>query len=244
MTLKKNELTFITPNWPAPKNIKALCTTINGGVSQGNYATLNLADHVKDNPQHVTKNRTILESQLNLSLNNSWLSQTHSNKWLSMPSTKNNEADASYTKQTKTPCSVLTADCVPILFCNQQGDFVAAVHAGWQGVFNGITKKIKDYYPNTNELMAWIGPCIKQNAMEVSDDFYNDFIKQDAHFKNAFVKKDKWHFDMVAATKMQLQAVGITAIYGGDYCTYSDEQFFSYRQNNITGRIASMVWID
>ena len=244
MTLKKSDLPLITPNWPAPSCIKAFSTTVEGGVSKGVYTPLNLADHVDDELEKVAQNRQLLANKLDIDLSNVWLTQTHSKNWVKMPSTKKHIADASYTQQKKAVCCVMTADCVPVLFCNKQGDFVAAVHAGWQGVFNGIIKKIQTVYPNTNELMAWIGPCIHQDSFEVGEDFYQKFIMQNSAYKKAFIKKEKWHFDMVEATKMQLKAVGVNHIYGAEDCTFSNERFFSYRQNNKTGRIASLIWVD
>ncbi len=245
MILMNNTIKLIQPDWPAPANIHACTTTRHGGVSLPPYASLNLASHVEDNPKSVRINRKRLADFLAVDLEGYWLQQTHSNNWLKAETLiQNNQGDASYTRKKGQVCCVLTADCVPVLFCNRQGSFVAAVHAGWQGIKRGIIKKIAQYYPQCNDLMAWIGPCIQQAHFEVGDDLYQHFMAQDQQWQAAFVKHEKWHFDLVKAAKIQLKQVGIEQVYGGNDCTWQqNNDFYSYRREGKTGRMASLIWI-
>ncbi len=240
-----NSIQLIYPDWPAPANIQACTTTRYGGVSLPPYDSLNLATHVEDNPKAVVKNRKKLADFLAINLEDCWLQQTHSNNWLKAETLiQNNQGDASYTQKKGQVCCVLTADCVPVLFCNRQGGFIAAVHAGWQGIERGVIKKITQYYPQCDDLMAWIGPCIQQAHFEVGDDFYQRFMAQDPQWQAAFVRHKKWHFNLVKAAKIQLNQVGIAQIYGGKYCTWQqNNDFYSYRREGKTGRIATLIWI-
>ncbi len=240
---------FITPDWPAPKAIKALCTTRLGGVSLVPYDALNLATHVGDDPNTVSTNRDILTEQALLPEAPRWLNQTHGTNVINSRDWQLDcDADASYSSNSNHVCTVMTADCLPVLICDKQASFVAAVHAGWRGLADGIIEKTISYYcANPSDLMIWLGPAIGPNQFEVGTDVYTIFTNQSPNAKSAFVQTDSTHYlaDIYQLARLRIQQSGINAIYGGDKCTVSDAtHFFSYRRDGICGRMASMIWID
>jgi len=241
---------IIIPDWPAPANIKAYTTLRHGGVSQAPYDTFNLAEHVGDNPQDVQTNRQLLKEMLSLPNEPIWLEQIHSTMVLpAVNDSRGKPADASFTTQSKQVCVVLTADCLPLLLCHRNGTQVAAIHAGWRGLANGIIAKTLDALNLPPEdILAWLGPAIGPKAYELGEEIREIFIKNDAEAEQAFIPSlhsDRWLGDLYSLAKLQLQKRHVSAIYGGKYCTYSDkERFFSYRRDgNKTGRIASLIWM-
>lgn len=239
---------FIKPNWPAPKNIKAFTTTRNNGVSKAPYDTFNLGNHVNDEIENVLKNRQLLCENFKLPNEPAWLQQTHSDIAVYIDENfKVCEADASFTDQKNQVCVVMTADCLPVLITNQQGSEVAAIHAGWQGLAKGVIEAtIKKLKSDPNDLMAWLGPAIGPTVFEVGADVYELFVNHNVKAESGFTPfaKDKWLMDIYHLGRQRLNDVGVTQIYGGDHCTYSDpENFFSYRRDKITGRMASIIWI-
>ncbi|MEK6731740.1 MAG: peptidoglycan editing factor PgeF [Pseudomonadota bacterium] len=240
-------LEFIRPDWSAPKNIHAATTTRIGGTSLAPFDSLNLADHVGDDLNAVLQNRTLLQQSLNLPSEPNWLTQTHSTRVLHLPFDQNRDADASFTTEKNVICSVLTADCLPILLCDNAGTEIAAVHAGWRGLADGIIgNTLKNFTASPKELMAWIGPAICRNKFEIDDSVRRVFMHNHIESAEAFVpsKPDHWFLDLVQIARIQLKMLGVTHIYGGKYCTYSDaNRFFSYRRNPETGRIATLIWM-
>ncbi len=252
---------MISANWPAPPNVRAYSTTRTGGFSQGNYAGLNLGDHVGDSLESVTKNRNALKRSLNWNFSPVWLQQTHGTYCKYLSKNKVNQAlnrgssqveatikaDASYTDETHQICAILTADCLPILLANQQGTWVAACHAGWRGLADGVLQNtIKSYQGHFSELIAWIGPAISQRNFEVGEDVLQCFVSKDSSMKVLFQENDnlRYQFDLIGAAKKMLAQFSI-ATYGGEYCTYAAPQsFYSYRRDGQTGRIASLIWLD
>lgn len=239
---------LIAANWPAPKNITAFTTTRNGGVSKAPYDTFNLAAHADDNVEHVLENRKRLRENFKLPNEPAWLQQTHSNIAVYIDDDfKKCEADASYTDQKNQVCVVMTADCLPILITNKQGTEIAAIHAGWQGLAKGIIEAtIKKLKSDPNDLMAWLGPAIGPNVFEVGADVHELFINHDVKAESGFTPfaKDKWLMNIYHLGTQRLNDVGVTQIYGGDYCTYSEpEKFFSYRREKVTGRMVSLIYI-
>ncbi len=228
------EPTFIQPNWPAPKNVNAFSTLRQGGISAENLQT----------------NQRILNISLKLPHEPIWLNQIHSN--IAIPASEKvryQEADASYTDQSHTVCAVLTADCLPILLCNRQGSYVAAIHAGWRGLQKQIIDRTLDKIPcDPKDLMAWLGPAIGPKHFEVGDEVRDLFITMDKDLMSAFTNSinHRWLCDLYAIARLQLKKRLITQIYGGDYCTYSDpNKFYSYRRDGAkTGRMASLIWIN
>lgn len=245
----------IYANWPAPSMIKTLITTRQGGYSQKPYNNFNVATHVGDNPDAVQQNRELLNKFL--PSEPIWLDQQHTNICLEVNRSSHQAlsiADASLTTHENTVCAVLTADCMPLLICNKNATIVSAVHAGWKGMANGIIEKsIKKILEQTQEtadqLMIWLGPAISQPSFEVGEDVRQQFIQKHPLSVEAFKPKtstsNKYFCDLYRISHIILNQLGINQIYGDNYCTYKDEErFYSYRREGITGRIASMIWIN
>lgn len=241
-----NESQLIIPDWPAPSNVRALQTTRLGGVSEGPYASLNLGEHVADDPMRVAANRQRLNPWL--PTEPLWLHQVHgtavvhAEQAACLP-----QADAAVTGAINTVCVVMTADCLPLLICDRSGSKVAAVHAGWRGLQAGVIEAaVAQMKVQPTDLMVWLGPAIGPQAFEVGDEVREAFIRTDVEASKAFVQtsENKWLADIYLLARQRLEAMGISAIYGGDLCTYSDVQrFFSYRRDGVTGRMASMIWL-
>jgi polyphenol oxidase len=239
-------LAFITPDWPAPANVKALQTTRNGGVSMGVYASLNLGDHVKDQPQHVAANRQLLSAYM--PSEPVWLNQVHGVRVIDAAvSSCLESADASFTSRKQVVCVTMTADCLPVLLCNQAGTAVAAIHAGWRSLCDGVIEATIAAMPvPANQLMAWLGPAIGPEAFEVGGEVRAQFMAQDTQAESAFAAKgDKWLGDLYTIARQRLQTLGVTQVYGGGRCTFSEpETFFSYRRDGDTGRMGSFIWLE
>lgn len=249
-----SQLSFISPDWPAPANVKALQTTRNGGVSRAPYASLNLGTHVGDDALAVAKNRQLLSSYLpNEPV---WLNQVHGIEVIdAAKSTCLQNADASFSTQANVVCVTMTADCLPLLLCDKAGTVVAAVHAGWRGLCDGtIEAAVNKMLVRPSDVLAWLGPAIGPNAFEVGDDVRQQFTAQDSKAALAFKPhaehqlNGKWLCNMYVIAQQRLNKLGVTQIYGAgineNFCTYTDEaRFFSFRRNNVTGRMASMIWL-
>lgn len=247
ITLENKKL--LIANWKAPKHIKTLITTRHGGVSIGSFKSLNLALHVTDNPEHVIKNRQILREML--PSEPIWLNQTHSDNILNIDKPSYNlhdPYDASITKTSGIACVVMTADCIPILLTDTKGSFVAAVHAGWRGVANGIIGKTVKQVAQNNEILAYLGPSISQNSFEVDKDVFDIFTNLKAENRQFLQRSGsgKYLADLVSIAKLQLIDAGVMIhnIWISEYCTVKEQElFFSYRRDNVTGRFASLIWI-
>lgn len=239
---------FINASWPAPTWIKAICTTRHGGVSKKPYHQLNLGDHVGDETTNVYLNRLRLQQQLNLKAQPLWLNQTHSTRVIDLEQTKQNDADGAYTRQRHQVCAVLTADCLPVLICNTQGTLVSAIHCGWRGILNGILENAVTAMQAkcSDTLLVWLGPAIGADVYEVGQEVRDAFVQIKPKSNKAFtqISQTKYLANLPLLAAMRLRALGIHQIYGGDYCTYSQaELFFSFRREQITGRMASLIWI-
>ena len=235
-------------DWPAPAKIRALTTTRAGGVSELNFESLNLADHVDDDIARVNENRQRLCQHLKIPPP-LWLKQVHGIKVANAQmATRPVEADAIVSFQAGVACAVMTADCLPLLFCNQSATKVAAAHAGWRGLANGVIEAtVEAMQENSNALMVWLGPAIGPQQFEVGQDVFDTFVKYDREAEKAFVQTDDTHFlaDIYQLARQRLKKLGIEAVYGGGLCTYSDEdRFYSFRRNPVTGRMASLIWIE
>lgn len=239
---------LILADWPAPANIKAMTTTRLNGASQGAYASFNVASHVADNTEHVAENRRLLRERLSLPAEPLWLDQVHGNHvyQADQPNTSR-QADAVTTQQIDAICAILTADCLPLLLCNQQGTEVAAIHAGWRGLASGVIDKTVECMSSTSaELMVWLGPAIGPRAFEVGPEVQQQFCVQQTDSQQAFKPsgKDRYFADIYQLARLNLARLGVRQIYGGEYCSYSDsEHFYSYRRDGQTGRMASLIWI-
>lgn len=243
-------LNLIIPNWPAPKWIKAYTTTRLGGFSHPPYDSFNVATHVGDNLKNVIKNRQLLQTQFNLKKPIIWLNQKHRNRVISADSFVNLDADAIYSRSPQTICAVQTADCLPLLICSPSYLCVAAIHAGWRGLHQGIIEKtIQAFDLPPQDILVWLGPAIGPHAFTVGEEVFEAFVNKDPITEKAFKplknNSTQWHANLYQLAKRQLCQLGITAIYGGHYCTYSDKyHFFSYRRNHITGRMLNFIWIN
>lgn len=241
------------PDWPAPPSVRALSTTRNGGYSVAPYASLNLSDYVGDAPDAVARNRAQLYTQAALPSAPRWLRQVHGTLVHDLDISAGEpvmppEADAAVTAARGVVCAVQTADCLPILLCDVTGTRVAAVHAGWRGLANGVVETaLARLDISAGRLLAWLGPAIGAGVFEVGDDVRNAFVSDAVEASTCFRAHafGKWHADLVQLARLRLQRAGITRIYGGTWCTFSDAQnFFSYRRDGVAGRMATLIWLE
>lgn len=240
---------FIFPDWPAPKNIRAAVTTRHGGVSQPPYASSNLATHVGDDPTVVRENRTRLRTALSLPAEPLWLKQVHGVTVVNAAQGGvEPEADGSFCPQPGVVCAVLTADCLPVLLCNRQGTKVAALHAGWRGLVGGVIEAgVKALNVPGDELLAWLGPAIGPEKFEVGAEVRAVFMQHDPQAASAFrsTRDGKYLADIYILARQRLQKLGLASVYGGGFSTVTDSaRFFSYRRDGVTGRMATLIWID
>lgn len=228
-----------------------MCTTRFGGISQPPYAEFNLGDHVGDDPKTVATNRQQLAEQLELPSEPRWLQQTHSTVIVDAEKEtfeQPPEADAIVCRTPGVVCVVQTADCLPVLLCNRRGDCIAAVHAGWRGLSNSIIEKtVEAMNVDPAEILVWLGPAIGPQAFEVGPEVVEAFVTFNSRHADAFVQTSdtRWRADIYTLARQRLQAVGVSYIIGGDRCTVNEpDLFFSYRREGVTGRMASLIWID
>jgi polyphenol oxidase len=236
----------LIPDWPAPPSVAAASTTRRGGVSTAPFDSLNLADHVGDDPAAVAANRDAVARALSLPAEPLWLRQVHGNTVAdAADSAPAPEADAAVAFGAGAVCAVMTADCLPVLFCHERGDRVGAAHAGWRGLSAGVLEATVDALGGGEGLMAWLGPAIGPSAFQVGGEVREAFLEQDAEAAVAFRPDgDRWLADLYMLSRRRLAACGVTTVCGGGFCTFSDvARFFSYRRDGRTGRMASLVWI-
>jgi len=242
---------LIIPNWLAPANVRAISTTRLGGKSKPPYDSLNVAQHVGDDSDAVLLNRATLKNVANYNDEPMWLEQVHGNVVVNTSNRRQQvKADASFTTALNTTCVVMTADCLPVLFCDKQGRGVAAAHAGWRGLAAGVLESTVDNLCKAlacpaSEILAWMGPAIGPTAFEVGGEVRDTFISQH-DVSSAFIATDPehWLMDIYAVAKHRLSYAGVEKVSGGQYCTFTDkERFFSYRRENCCGRMASLIWL-
>ena len=245
----KHKIGWLAASWPAPAHIHAGTTTRIGGISSPPYDTFNLAEHVGDQPECVKHNRELLGSGLGLTVTPCWLQQEHSARVINIAdSSATTQGDGSITNRKHQICAVLTADCLPLLLCDLQGTQIAAVHVGWRGYSrNIIANAIAGFSCRAPDLLAWLGPSISAPNYEVGPDVRTacQHITGNPDIGFLPTRKNHWHADLAELARYQLQAYGVKAIHGGDYCTCTDvEQFYSYRRDGVTGRMASLIWME
>jgi YfiH family protein len=238
---------MIQPDWPAPARVKCLMTTREGGVSQAPWTSLNLGDHVGDDPLHVAANRARLRGQL--PTGPGWLRQVHSARVVELGREPNPEADASFTREARQVCAVLTADCLPVLLCDRAGSVVAAAHAGWRGLAAGVLEAtVAAMQVPPGDILAWMGAAIGPQAFEVGDEVREAFVAQHPQAAAAFASRPtsgKWLADICQLARIRLAHAGVQAVYGGGRCTFSEaDSFFSYRRDGVTGRMAALIWLE
>jgi polyphenol oxidase len=262
---------WIVPDWPAPAHVRAVFTTRAGGVSSAPFDSLNLGDHVHDRPESVCANRKIVHDMLGA--RPVYLQQVHGTGVLAIDASTPHGvvADAAVTAHAGMACTVMVADCLPVFFTDSEGRVVAAAHAGWRGLEQGVlahtftqfskhfsaVATVKYASPAINSIasatLAWLGPCIGPQAFEVGSDVRDAFVSHDAAAQALFLPGEggKWFADLAGLARQRLQAMGITRIYGNDssaaWCTVSNRsRFFSHRRDTAalggSGRMAACVW--
>jgi YfiH family protein len=238
---------LLTPDWPAPPRVRALQTLRSGGCSPAPWDSFNLGDHVGDDPARVAANRAALRRRL--PAGPVWLRQVHGTVAVDAAiCPENAEADAAFARRPGVVCAVMTADCLPVLFCDRAGSVVAAAHAGWRGLAAGVLEAtVAALGVPPGELLAWLGPAIGPAAFEVGDEVRAAFVAGDPEAAAAFAAHapGKWLADLPQLARRRLQAAGVGWTGGGEICTYADPaSYFSYRRDGVTGRMATLVWLE
>jgi YfiH family protein len=218
-------------------------------VSLSPFDEFNLAAHVGDDPAAVTANRRRLVEALALPGEPGWLQQVHGTGVAALDAEIGDgpEADAGFSAMPGRVCAVLTADCLPVLFCDRVGTRVAAAHAGWRGLAAGVLEAtVTALAVPAGELLAWLGPAIGPRAFEVSDEVRDSFLCIDPGAAVAFdaIRSGHWHADLYRLARRRLARVGVKAVYGGGHCTVNEAgHFYSFRRDGATGRMASLIWL-
>ena len=238
-------------DWPVPANVGIAMTNRHGGVSVHPYDSLNLGLHVGDAPELVMANRELLCKQLALTAEPVWLEQVHGTHVLNLdalslaPAVDTLIADASYSRTVNQVCAIMTADCLPVLLCNQAGTEVAAAHAGWRGLCDGVIEATAAQFSSPmDELIAYLGPAIGPQKFEVGVEVQQAFCTLHPQAAVCFIPSgNKYLADIIGLAKLRLSLLGINHIYSADICTVSDTDYFSYRRDKVTGRMASLIWL-
>jgi YfiH family protein len=237
---------WLIPDWPAPAGVKACVTTRAGGVSLAPFDSLNLGDHVEDSPEAVAENRRRLTDHF--SIRPAWLQQIHGIAVAHADPGRVATADASWSATPGIACAVMTADCLPALFCDRAGTRVAAAHAGWRGLAAGVLEAtLGSLAVPPCEVLVWLGPAIGPQAFEVGPEVREAFVQHLAQTAQAFVPSrnaGRFMADIYVLARLRLAACGVTAVYGGGFCTVTDPRFYSYRRSPRTGRFASLIWLE
>lgn len=246
---------FFVPDWPAPPGVRALVTTRQGGISEPPYDSFNLGSHVGDEGYAVHHNRKRLAELAKGPKEFQWVRQVHGSDVLVLdngPVDESREADALYTTQSGIACGVLTADCLSVLFCDEDGDEIAVAHAGWRGLAGGVLQETLGHFRAAPaRLMAWLGPVIGPCHFEVGADVRDAFLALDLleiNNEEAILFQEaeapgKWMADLYAIAKILLTVGGVSQFYGEPVCTYCEfDRFYSYRRDGETGRFATVIW--
>ena len=259
---------WLQPEWPAPPNVRAVCTTRNAGVSRPPYDSLNLGSHVGDDASAVAHNRAVLKQVLGVKP--VFLNQVHGTDMLALAhdTPDGATADGAITRERGLACTIMVADCLPVLLCDVQGTQVAAVHAGWRGLAGvgaspgglGVLEQVlKQFRPlalvdpaqAATEVIAWLGPCIGPTAFEVGAEVVEAFTLTDPQAQQCFSPQPggKWLADLQALARQRLAALGVTRVFGNDgsapWCTVSNpSRFFSHRRDRVSGRLAACIWLE
>ena len=246
---------WLRPDWPVPESVRAVFTLRGGGVSRGPYASLNVGAHVEDDPAAVAENRRRIAATFDLPAEPAWLAQVHGNRVIRLGAIPEPDAraDALVTREVGRVCVIQVADCLPVLFAARDGSVVGAAHAGWRGLAAGVLEStVADLGVPPAQLVAWIGPGIGQANFEVGPEVREALVAAAgtgaaAQVAAAFVPnaRGRWQCDLVALARLRLAALGLTSIHGEGWCTFADaENFFSYRRDGRSGRMAALIWRD
>jgi purine-nucleoside/S-methyl-5'-thioadenosine phosphorylase / adenosine deaminase len=241
---------WIIPDWPAPTKVRAVSTTRNGGISSGVYSSLNLGAHVGDAAESVEQNRRRLCAGLELPAPPRWLEQTHGTRVADLNAgdpRKLLRADAAIARCANQICVVMTADCLPVLFCESSGQIVAATHAGWRGLAGGVLEAtVAAMGAPAEDILAWLGPAIGPSVYEVGEEVRFALMQDQPQAEQAFetTSRGKWLCDLYLLASQRLRYAGVRHIYGGGFCTFTErERFFSYRRDGECGRMATLIWL-
>ncbi|MCL2829484.1 MAG: peptidoglycan editing factor PgeF [Betaproteobacteria bacterium] len=253
--LLQSPFPLVLPDWQAPAHVRAFVSTRRGGISEAPFADFNLAAHVGDAPEAVAHNRLLLRTLL--PAEPLWLEQVHGaavfDSAAGSPPLVPPIADAIVARapvqRGGAVCAILSADCLPVLLCDRDGTAVAAAHAGWRSLAAGVLEAVARRLDIPGaQLMAWLGPAIGAESFEVGPEVRAAFLAHDPAAEQAFRKSgatEKWHADLYLLARQRLNALGIHSISGGGFCTLRDSsRFFSYRRDGLTGRMASVIWLD
>lgn len=236
---------WIFPQWPVAVNVRACVTTASQGASQGKFAHLNLGAHVGDDAAQVEQNRQLLADKL--ACTPVWLDQVHGIRVVEAQPGTVQQADASYSRAVGVACTILSADCLPVLFAAADGSCVAAAHAGWRSLLAGVLENtLLGMRLPAAQIQVWLGPAIGPQVYEVGADVRAAFIRQNAETAVAFVPSARdghWLADLYRLARIRLGLCGVEQVYGGGFCTLTDKRFYSYRRQPVTGRFASLIWL-
>lgn len=243
------EKDLLRPDWPAPEGVGALSTTRRGGVSRGPWESLNLSLSCGDKREDVLANRERLSRFL--PAEPMWIRQVHGSRVLDPPTDAGEEADAAVSSARREVLAVLSADCLPVLLCDDRGRYIGVAHAGWRGLAAGVIEAtVERMRISPGRLIAWLGPAIGGEAYEVGGEVREAFAGARAFARlcpeRAFIASgDRWRLDVAEAARVILAALGVERVYGGGFCTFGDpERFFSHRRDGVTGRMATMIWLE
>ena len=240
----------LTPEWDAPRAVRAAFTLRGGGVSLAPYDSLNVGAHVGDSPAAVAENRRRVCARLNLPAVPAWLEQVHGTRVADLDALHEarSAADAVLTRRPGQVCAVQVADCMPVLLAARDGSAVAVAHAGWRGLAAGVLEEtVARLGFAGQELIAWLGPAISARHFEVGEEVRAAFLERDPRASGAFVPnaRGRWQCDLAALARRRLATLGVTEVSGGTWCTHADPaRFFSFRRDGRCGRMAALVWID
>lgn len=247
---------WLRPDWAAPAGVQAACSLRGGGVSTGPHASLNLGDHVHDDAAHVAENRR--RFAVALQARPVFLSQVHGTgvARLDAGSADGLQADACWTTERGVACTIMVADCLPVLLADARGQAVGAAHCGWRGLAGGVLEAlVAAMHPAlggaAREVVAWLGPCIGPQAFEVGAEVRDAFTEGGAAAATAFRAASapgKFLADLPALARQRLRAMGIDQVAGNDgtpaWCTVANpSRFFSHRRDRLSGRFAAACWI-
>jgi YfiH family protein len=250
-------LQFIQPRWPVPPRVRALATTRQcgaggvggmGGASRGAYASFNIGAAVGDDPAAVAKNRAALRALL--PAEPLWLKQVHGTRIVEAGSAfLGTEADGAVARTPGVVLAIQSADCLPVLLADKSGRVIAAAHAGWRGLAEGVIENaVVAMAVEAADIVAWLGPAIGPASYEVGAEVRAAFVSHDAAAATAFAPRarpGKYLADLYALARQRLQAVGVREVHGGGFCTLREhERFFSFRRDGQTGRMATLLWLE
>ena len=239
---------WITPDWPLAGQVNVVSTLRAGGVSEGPYASLNLAAHVGDRPEAVAANRLLLREAVHLPAEPLWLEQVHGVDVVRHGQVATGvRADASVAFEPGRVCAVMTADCLPVVLADRAGTRVAVAHAGWRGLLGGVLEAtVAGLGGEAAELHAWLGPAIGPDAFEVGAEVREGYAARFPGSEASFVRNERGRYlaDLYALARLVLGRAGIGAVHGGGWCTHGDPgRFFSFRRDGVTGRMATLAWL-